>query len=317
MGKYVLYKENGDYKFTNEANYGARITDANRIATFKVSDGFEKAADVVDYVCKYSKDVVPDDIRVLTEGVEDNEAESRFVGLVDQIDVISNMVAETGTLSPDQQSQLIDLRDHVAAFGERGAKWAGMCDEIIGQYSPKLESMMEFYAKFVGSFDCPPVLAEAAMKSFKEVLLEASASSNVAEQLRQRVGVNPNETQGVGVFGLSGDDNLPQQTTIDNEITNSMAAGTFDALGDNISTSDPNNVDETAMGLGSSELDTSGNDLNPDDWAAPAEDSVPEGDEGTSEELNEEGETEPMTEDGGAGEETNTVDDSGMETLDL
>ena len=55
MGKYVLYKENGDYKFTNEANYGARITDANRIATFKVSDGFENANDVIEYICnKYS-----------------------------------------------------------------------------------------------------------------------------------------------------------------------------------------------------------------------------------------------------------------------
>ena len=312
MGKYVLYKENGDYKFTNEANYGARITDANRIATFKVSDGFENANDVIEYICRYSRDVSPEDIRIVT-----SESESRFNGLVDQIDVLSNMVSESGSLSPDQRAQLVELRDQVASFGERGAKWAELCDEIIRTYSPQLESMMEFYAKFVGSFDCPPVLAEAAMKSFKEILVESSASSNMAEQLRQRVGVNPNETQGIGVFGLSGDDNLPQQTTIDNEIANSMAAGTFDALGDDIATTDPNNVDETAMGLGSSEADTSGNDLNPDDWAAPAEEPAPEGGDSGTEAPEGSGE-EPVMDEGGSSEETNTAeDDSGLETLDL
>ena len=135
-----------------------------------------------------------------------------------------------------------------------------------------MESMMAFYTKFANSFDCPPVLAEAATKLFKEVLVEASQSSDVAEQLRQKVGVNPNETQGVEVFGLSGDDNLPQQTTIDNKIANAMVSGSFDAIGDNISTADPNGFDETAMGLGSPEENTSGNNLNPDDWAA--EDTV-------------------------------------------
>jgi hypothetical protein len=107
---------------------------------------------------------------------------------------------------------------------------------------------------------------------FKEVLVEAFQSSTVAEQLRQKVGANPHETQGVNVFGISGDDGLPQEATIDKEISDAMISGSFDALGDNIATADPNGFDETAMGLGSSEENTSGNDLNPDDWAA--EDAV-------------------------------------------
>ena len=263
MGKYILYKENNDYKFTNEANYHARIANANQIATFEKDAGFETADDVIDYVCKYSKDVKPSDINVLTEGIGSANDESRFYGLVEQIDVLVNMVSENGSISPDQKSQLVDLRDHVAAFGERGAKWAQLCDDILARYSPSFESLMDFYAKFVGSFDCPPVLAEAAMRGVKEVLLEASESSNAAEQLRAKVGTNPNETGGVDVFGLSGDDNLPEQTTIDNEIADSMASGTFDALGSDIATANPADMDETLMGLGSSELDTSGNIIDP------------------------------------------------------
>ena len=136
------------------------------------------------------------------------------------------------------------------------------------KHVPQMESMMAFYTKFANSFDCPTILAEAATEMFKEVLLEASQSSDVADQLRQKVGVNPNETQGIDVFGLSGDDNLPQQTTIDNEISDAMISGSFDSLGDDISTADPNSFDETTLGFGSSEFDTSDNELNPDDWAA-------------------------------------------------
>ena len=98
-----------------------------------------------------------------------------------------------------------------------------------------------------------------------------------------------------------------------------MVSGSFDALGDDIATADPNGFDETAMGLGSSELDTSGNDLNPDDWAA--EEPAPEegATEGTPEEGNDvEGGTEPVAEEGGTAEETNTADVGGdLETLDL
>ena len=287
MGKYVLYKENGEYKFTNEANYGSRITNANQIATFRVKDGFGKASDVVDYICKYSRDVSRDDIRILTESV--SSAESRFDGLVDQIDVLVNMIVDHGTMSPEQQEQLSDLRDHVAAFGERGQKWAGLCDEIIGQYSPKLESMMEFYANFVERLDCPPALAEAALTGFKEILIESS--SDVAEQLRQRVGSNPNEKQGIGVFGTSGDDNLPKETTIDNAIADSMASGTFDTLGDDIATADPNNFDETTMGLGSSENDSYGNELKPDDWSEPVEEDEGEDHKKTDDTVEKELET--------------------------
>ena len=169
------------------------------------------------------------------------------------------------------------------------------------KHVPQMESMMAFYTKFANSFDCPTILAEAATEMFKEVLLEASQSSDVADQLRQKVGVNPNETQGIDVFGLSGDDNLPQQTTIDNEISDAMISGSFDSLGDDISTADPNSFDETAMGLGSSELDTSDNDLNPDDWAAeePTSDTdIPE----TAEDATNSGdgdELEPAADEGG------------------
>ena len=178
-------------------------------------------------------------------------------------------------------------------------------------------------AKDVEAVDAKPdvaqVLAEAATKLFKEVLVEASQSSTVAEQLRQKVGANPHEAQGVNVFGISGDDGLPQEATVDKEISDAMVSGSFDALGDDIATTDPNSFDETAMGFGSSELDTSGNELNPDDWAA--EEPAPEegATEGTSEEGNEvEGGTEPVAEEGGIGEETNTADEGGgLETLDL
>lgn len=252
---------------------------------------------------------------------EPDNTETRYSGLVDQIDALLWMEHDNGSLSQDQLDQLADLRNQIEVYGERAEGWVRECDRVLSgkPVSSKLESMMDFYTKFANSFDCPPVLAEAAVKMFKEVLLESSQSSNVAEQLRQKVGVNPNETQGMGVFGLSGDDNLPQQTTIDNTISDAMISGSFDAIGDDISTADPNGFDETSMGLGSSELNTSGNDLNPDDWAT--EEPAPEegATEGTPEEGNEaEGGAEPVAEEGGAGEETNTANDSGgMETLDL
>lgn len=252
---------------------------------------------------------------------EPDNTETRYSGLAEQIDALLWMEHDNGSLSKEQLDQLADLRDHIAAYGERAAGWVRECDRVLSgkPVPPKLESMMGFYARFANSFDCPPVLAEAAVKMFKEVLLESSQSSNVAEQLRQKVGVNPNETQGMGVFGLSGDDNLPQQTTIDNTISDAMISGSFDAIGDDISTADPNGFDETSMGLGSSELDTSGNDLNPDDWATEEPASEEGATEGTPEEGNEaETGAEPVAEEGGAGEETNTADDSGgMETLDL
>lgn len=187
------------------------------------------------------------------------------------------------------------------------------------KHVPQMESMMAFYTKFANSFDCPTILAEAATEMFKEVLLEASQSSDVADQLRQKVGVNPNETQGIDVFGLSGDDNLPQQTTIDNEISDAMISGSFDSLGDDISTTDPNSFDETAMGFGSSEFDTSDNDLNPDDWAAEEQTSdtdIPE----TAEDANGTGgdELEPAAVEGGMEDDFgSTGDDAEMSTGEL
>lgn len=252
---------------------------------------------------------------------EPDNTETRYSGLVDQIDALLWLEHNNGSLSQDQLDQLADLRNQIEVYGERAEGWVKSCDRALAgkPVSAKYESMMGFYTKFVNSFNCPPVLAEAATKLFKEVLVEASQSSTVAEQLRQRVGVNPHEAQGVNVFGISGDDGLPQEATVDKEISDAMVSGSFDALGDDIATADPNGFDETAMGLGSSELDTSGNELNPDDWAA--EEPAPEegATEGTPEEGNDvEGGTEPVAEEGGAGEETNAADaDGNLETLDL
>ena len=318
MAKFVLYKQNGDYKFTTEENYASRISNARRIATYKPENGFKDVNIVLDYILRTSSDLKPEDIRVLTENAgESDNTETRYSGLIDQIDTLLWIKHDTGSLSHDQLDQLAELRNQVATYGERAEGWVKECDRALtGQYvTAKLESMMGFYAKFVHSFDCPPILAEAATDMFKEVLVEASQSSTVAEQLRQKVGVNPHETQGVNVFGISGDDNLPQEATVDKEISDAMVSGSFDALGDDITTADPNGFDETAMGLGSSDLETSGNDLNPDDWAA--EEPAPE--EGTTEEGNEvEAGTEPVAEDNGVGEETNAADAGGdLETLDL
>ena len=251
---------------------------------------------------------------------EPDYTETRYTGLVDQIDALLWLERDNGSLSQAQLDQLADLRNQIEVYGEHAEKWVKLCDRALAgkPASAKYESMMGFYTKFVNSFDCPQVLAEAATKMFKEVLVEASQSSTVAEQLRQKVGTNPHETQGVNVFGISGDDGLPQEATVDKEISDAMVSGSFDALGDDIATADPNGFDETAMGFGSSELDASGNELNPDDWAA--EEPAPEegATEGTSEEGNDvEGGTEPVAEEGGAGEETNAADaDGNLETLD-
>jgi hypothetical protein len=294
-------------------NYSYRRSNARRIATYKPENGFKDAAIVLDYILRTSPDLKAEDIQVLTESVDTGLDETRYNGIVDQIDVLLGMKADNGYLSDDQMKQLAELRDKVYAYGERGAKWVALCDETLGDVSPKLESMMDFYVRFVNSFDCPPVLVEAATSMFKEVLLEASQSSNVAEQLRQKVGVNPNETRGVGVFGISGDDNLPKHTTIDNEISDAMVSGTFDTVGDDISTADPNNFDETALGLGSSELDDSGNNLNPDDWSAEkpvADETIEETDGSEEPDVTGDEESEQEKEPGADG-------DDSLETLDL
>jgi len=201
---------------------------------------------------------------------EPDNTETRYSGLADQIDALLWMEHDNGSLSQAQLDQLADLRNQIEVYGERAEGWVKACDRALAgkPVSAKYESMMGFYTKFVNSFDCPQVLAETATKLFNTILVEAFQSSTVAEQLRQKVGANPHETQGVNVFGISGDDGLPQEATIDKEISDAMISGSFDALGDDITTADPNGFDETAMGLDSSELDTSGNDLNPDDWAA-------------------------------------------------
>ena len=267
MEPYVLYKENGNYKFTNSDNYNARVQDANRICTFSKEEGFENAQEVLDYICKYSTYVTPESVKVLAEGIgEPDMTELRFTGLTDQIDVLAGMAHENGSLSSTQQDQVADLREQVRCYGERGEPWVKVCDDLINGGVGLLESMMTKYTIFIESIGCPDYLADAALDAFKAVLVEASQSSDVAEPLRSKVGRNPNETQGIGVFGLGGDDNLPERVTIDNQIADSMAAGTFDSLGDNITTASPNDFDETMMGIGDSLTDTSGNDLHPEDW---------------------------------------------------
>ena len=310
MAKFVIFKQGDDYKFTTEENYSSRISNARRIATFKPENGFKDAKTVLDYILRTSPGMKAEEISVLTESADGGLDESRYSGLVDQIDALLWMRHDNGSLSREQLVQLADLRNQVETYGERAAGWVKECDRALReQPAPaRLESMMDFYARFVNSFDCPPVLAEASTRMFKEVLLEASQSNDVAEQLRQKVGVNPNETRGVGVFGISGDDNLPQQTTIDNEISDAMVSGTFDTIGDDISTADPNNFDETALGLGSSETDTSGNDLNPDDWASTEDETA------TGEQPAPEASTEPV--DGDDGDDIDATLDSAFEATE-
>lgn len=241
---------------------------------------------------------------------EPDNTETRYSGLVDQIDALLWMEHDNGSLSQEQLDQLADLRNQIEVYGERAEGWVKSCDRALAgkPVSAKYESMMGFYTKFAHSFDCPPVLAEAATRMFKEVLVEASQSSTVAEQLRQRVGANPHEAQGVNVFGISGDDGLPQEATVDKEISDAMVSGSFDALGDDIATADPNGFDETAMGLGSSELDTSGNDLNPDDWASTKDETA------TGEQPAPEASTEPV--DGDDGDDIDAALDSAFEAAE-
>lgn len=241
---------------------------------------------------------------------EPDNTETRYSGLVDRIDALLWLEHDNGSLSQAQLDQLADLRNQIEVYGERAEKWVKLCDRALSvkPASAQYESMMDFYTKFVNSFDCPPVLTEAATKMFKEVLVEASQSSTVAEQLRQKVGMNPHEAQGVNVFGISGDDGLPQEATIDKEISDAMVSGSFDALGDDIATADPNGFDETTMGLGSSELDTYGNDLNPDDWAATEDESA------TGEQPAPEASTEPV--DGDDGDNIDAALDSAFEAAE-
>lgn len=121
---------------------------------------------------------------------EPDNTETRYAGLVDQIDALLWMEHDNGSLSQEQLDQLADLRRQIEVFGERAEGWVKSCDRALAgkTVSAQYESMMGFYTKFVNSFDCPPVLAEAATNMFKEVLVEASQSSTVAEQLRQRSG---------------------------------------------------------------------------------------------------------------------------------
>ena len=154
--------------------------------------------------------------------------------------------------------------------------------DILCNKGPIGESVSKF-AKFASDLECPEHLIEAATAAFKEIMLEASKSAELAEQLRQKVGVNPNETRGLGVFGLSGNTEMSDSDRIDQKIADGMAAGSFDALGDDLTTASPSDFNETDMGLGDSELDDFGNELNPDDWAT--EEPAPE--EGTDEEPNE------------------------------
>lgn len=242
--------------------------------------------------------------------VEPDNPDTRYSDLINQIGALLWLNHVNGSLSHEQLGRLADLRNQIEVYGERAERWIQSCDRTLDEQpeSTKYESMMDFYTKFVNSFDCPPVLIEAATNMFKEVLLESSQSSAVAEQLRQMVGLNPHEAHGVNIFGISGNDDLPQEATIDKEISDAMISGSFDALGDDIAMVDPNDFNETAMGLGSSEQETSGNDLNPDDWTtestATEEDATEDATEESDEEENE--------------AETNTTDTSGdLETLDI
>lgn len=48
--KTIIYKQNGEFKTTTEANYKAEIQDAFKIQTWK---DFETAEEIIEYCVKY------------------------------------------------------------------------------------------------------------------------------------------------------------------------------------------------------------------------------------------------------------------------
>lgn len=57
--------------------------------------------------------------------------ETRYEGIIDQIDFYQWVRYDLGKLSPAQKKHLIELRDMISVFGERGEKWHNLANELL------------------------------------------------------------------------------------------------------------------------------------------------------------------------------------------
>ena len=67
----------------------------------------------------------------VNESRDEEIRKSRFDGLVEKIEYYSYMFDKNGTLSKEQISDLLKVRDTIMVFGTYGAKWASFADEIL------------------------------------------------------------------------------------------------------------------------------------------------------------------------------------------
>lgn len=67
----------------------------------------------------------------VNESRDEEIRKSRFDSLVEKIEYYSYMFDKNGTLSKEQISDLLNVRDTIMVFGTYGAKWASFADEIL------------------------------------------------------------------------------------------------------------------------------------------------------------------------------------------
>lgn len=67
----------------------------------------------------------------VNESRDEEIRKNRFDGLVETIEYYSYIFDEKGTLSKEQISDLLRVRDAIIVFGPYGAKWASFADEIL------------------------------------------------------------------------------------------------------------------------------------------------------------------------------------------
>lgn len=67
----------------------------------------------------------------VNESRDEEIRKSRFDGLVEKIEYYSYMFDKNGTLSKEQITDLLNVRDTIMVFGTYGAKWASFADEIL------------------------------------------------------------------------------------------------------------------------------------------------------------------------------------------
>ena len=67
----------------------------------------------------------------VNESRDEEIRQSRFDSLVEKIEYYSYMFDKNGTLSKEQISDLLKVRDTIMVFGAYGAKWASFADEIL------------------------------------------------------------------------------------------------------------------------------------------------------------------------------------------